>query len=186
MEINPTGLTGDEALEGLLRIRPGQCGERDEALRPPPAAVGRPGVDDQAAAHRAPCRWIAKYEPVAIERADRAFEHDLAKSLFARRQPLAIEDRKACRDARGTEMKVDAGTVTQRAVLASQQPDMRIDTVRWRVQRLVEHPVAALDAVLLDLRADEVERSAYQHAQVAPERSGRGAPARARRCPKAR
>jgi hypothetical protein len=42
--------------KGLLRIRLGQCGDRDQPFRPPSAALGRPGVDDDAAARRAPRR----------------------------------------------------------------------------------------------------------------------------------
>src|SRR5271169_358236 len=67
---------------------------------------------------------------------------------------------RAAPDMCGADMEVDACQMTQRAVLAWQQTDMRIDAVCRRMQRLVEHPVATLDPVLCDLRTNEIERAA--------------------------
>ena len=95
-----------------------------------------------------------------MKRAELAFEQELAERLFARSQPLAIQDREPRRDTCGADMEVDACQMTQRPILARQQTDTRIDAVSRRMQRRIEHPVAALDPVLCDLGANEVERAA--------------------------
>src|SRR6516162_8503041 len=53
IQIDPTRISREETEKGLPRICRGQCSNRDKSVRPPSAALERPGVDDDAAAHRA-------------------------------------------------------------------------------------------------------------------------------------
>ncbi len=57
-------------------------------------------------------------------------------------------------------MQAHRRPVRERPALAREQPQRRVDALGRRVQRRIEHDVAARDRVPRDAVADEVERAA--------------------------
>jgi hypothetical protein len=95
-----------------------------------------------------------------VKRAELAFEQELTERLFARSQPLAIQDREPSQNMCGADMEVNRLSNDAMGDPRSAATDARIDAVRRRMQRRVEHPIAPLDPVLRDLGANEIERAA--------------------------
>ena len=134
--------------------------ELRQALRRAALARGRAQIEKPPAADRALARRVPQHEAVAGRSRDRAIEHDLDPRAFARRNRPLVEQNHPSADFRGRMMQSRRHPLRDRLRLRGEHAERRIDAFGRGVQFGIEHHVAAMDGVLGDAVAGEIERAA--------------------------
>ena len=142
------------------------CGELSHALGRATFARRRAQIEEAAAADRALRGGVAQDEAVAGDRGDRAVENELNVRLAARRYRRIAEQYDARSDFGRRMVQPHGHPLADRLCLGGEHAQRRIDALRRRVQIGMEHEVAAVDRILADRVAREIERAALAAASA--------------------
>ncbi|MEZ5831798.1 MAG: hypothetical protein R3D05_11515 [Dongiaceae bacterium] len=128
-------------------------------LRRPSPALRRAEIEQHAAADGAARGRVADDEPVAGRRRDRLVEHDLDQLGLARRDRRIAQHDETGGNVRRAVMQPDRHPLADRLGFGFQHPQPCIDAAGRRVQRRVEHDVAADDRFLGHSRSGQRQRT---------------------------
>ena len=154
------------------------------ALRLPFGRVAPPAwraqIEEAPAADRALRRDVANDEAILRRRGDRLVEHQLHVGGAARRDRRAVQQDDARADFGRGVMQPNREPLADRLRLARQHAQPRVDPLGGRMQRGIEHDVAAMDRVLGNRLPRKIEGAAVARAaDLGRACSGRAASARA-------
>jgi len=133
--------------------------QHSEPLRFAPAAFGRKGIDDAAAA-KCPLRGlVAEYDTIAMKSADRLLQDQLRQTVTAGCDGTRLKYGDAAADIGSADMDMNRRPVLQRLGLGRQNLQSHVQARSRRVRRLGDNPVAALNIVFFELQPGEIERA---------------------------
>ena len=123
-------------------------------------ACRRAQIEKRAAADRALRGRVANDEAVAGCRRDRPLQHELHPPFPAGRERRVAEHHDARADFGRGMMQPHRHPCRDRLHLGREQPQLRIDAFRRRVQGGIDHHLATRNGFLADAVAGEIERAA--------------------------
>ena len=97
---------------------------------------------------------------MALQGGQRTIEHQLRQSRRARGDEVSIQHRHSARDIGRAQMAMHRRPMPQGLFLGRQYPQFHIEPRGRHVQRGVQHPVAAMDVLAVQIRPVEVEGAA--------------------------